>query len=377
MLKPIAVTLLVAGAAFAADPANAVFVLKSSQVAPEAMRDFQTRFPKVACDCIIANESLTAERLKKARLLFLEHPSAAFLDRLKSTALEAIASGTRIVTDVPEMVYRAWGIEPSLPLARRLMPYWDNGGAENMLSFFLAAYQEAGGPKDLIVPPPSEMPKTGVYHPDAPKIFANLTDYLEWYRAAKPGQGKLTAVSFYHTYLGKRDLAYVDSILRELEKQGMAAAGVFGWPHHTLEKVFATPPGDPLKVLLASTLNLAKPEDRAFTEKHNVHIIGLLTTRSSYAEWAESDRGVSPERVQSSLSDPERHGVTEPIMIATTEEGPDGVTRTMPIEERVQMAARRARRWIALSEKANFEKRNWRFSITTILRARAISEPVI
>jgi len=357
MLKRIAVPFLIASAAFAAEPANAVFVLKSSQVAPDAMREFQAKFAKTACDCIIANENLTAERMKKARLLFLEHPSTPFLDRLKGPALEAIAAGTRIVTDVPEMVQRAWGIEPSLPLSRRLMPYWENGGAENMLSFFLAAYQEAGGPKDLSVPPPTETPKTGVYHPDAPKIFANLTEYLAWYRAAKPGQGKLAAVSFCHTYLAKKDIAYVDSLLRELEKQGMAAAGVFGWPHHTLEEVFATPPGDPLKVLLASTLNLAKPEDRAFTEKHNVHIIGLMTTRSSYAEWAESDRGVSPERVQSSLSDPERTGVTEPIMIATTEDGSDGVTRTMPIEERVQMAARRARRWIALSEKPNFEKR--------------------
>src|SRR5258708_31737894 len=44
-------------------------------------------------------------------------------------------------------------------------------------------------------------------------------------------------------------------------------------------------------------------------------------------------------------------------MIATTEDGPDGVTRTVPIQERVQMAARRARRWIALSEKPNFEKK--------------------
>src|SRR5882724_10681745 len=151
MHKPIALFLLVASEALAADQVNAVFVLKSSQVAPDAMREFQARFPKSACDCIIANENLTAERLKKARLLFLEHPSTPFLDRLKGPALEAIAAGTRIVTDVPEMVQRAWGIEPSLPLSRRLMPYWENGGAENMLSFFLAAYQEAGGPKDLSV----------------------------------------------------------------------------------------------------------------------------------------------------------------------------------------------------------------------------------
>jgi cobaltochelatase CobN len=349
--------LLASAAAIAADPPNAVFLLKNSQVAPDAMRAFQARFPRSACDCVIVNETVTAERLKKARVLFLEHPSTPFLDQMKTAALEAVGAGARIVTDVPEMVQRAWGIEPDLRLTRRLMPYWQNGGPENMLGFFLTAFQEAGGPKDLAIAPPIETPKTGVYHPDAPKIFPDLTAYLQWYRAAKPGMGKLAAVSFFPTYLNKGDVAFVDALLRELEKRGLAAAGVFGWPHHTLENVFATPPDDPLKVLLASTLSLSKPEDLAFTEKHNVHIIGILTTRNSYAEWAASDRGVTPERVQSSLSDPERTGVTEAIMVATNEEGPDGVTRTMPIPERVEMAAMRALRWVTLSEKPNFQKK--------------------
>jgi cobaltochelatase CobN len=349
--------LLFATSAVAAEAANAVFVLKNSQVTAEAMSAFQAKVPKSACDCVILNEDLTAERLAQARLIFLEHPTAPFLERLKAAALAAAARGTKIVTDVPEIVQRAWEIEPSLTATRRLLPYWNNGGPANVANFFLAAWQEAGGPRDLVVPPPVETPKSGVYHPDAPSTFANLTEYLAWYRKAKPGLGALAAVSFFPNYLNKRDLEFVDALLRELEKQGLAAAGVFGWPHHTLDKVFATPPGDPLKVLLSSTLSLSKPEDVAFTEKHDVHIIGLLTTRSSYAEWAASDRGVAPERVASSLSDPERTGVTEPILVATTEEGSDGVVRTAPIEERVQMAARRAKRWVTLAEKPNSQKK--------------------
>ncbi len=357
MLKYLAIFFSVGAAALGADQANAVFLLRSSQVAPQAMKAFEARVPKALCDCVIVNESVTTERLKQARVLFLEHPSPAFLARTKAAALEAIAGGMRVVTDVPEILNRGWGVEPSLPLSRCLMPYWQNGGVENILNFFLAAYQEAGGPKDLVVPTPAELPRTGVYHPDAPRLFENLTQYLAWYRKVKPSQGRLAAVSFFHSSLAKGDIAYIDALLRELERQGLAAAGVFGWPHYTLESVFATPPGDPLKVLLSTTLNLTKPEDRVFTEKHDVHIIGLLTTRSSQTEWAKSDRGVSPERIQSSLADPERNGVTEPIMLATTEEGSDGVTMTVPIAERVEAAARRARRWVALSEKANSEKK--------------------
>lgn len=344
-------------AAVAADRPNAVFVLRSSVVAPEALRAFHQKVGDGACDCEIAGDDLTPERMKNAKVLFLEHPSAPLLDRLKPAALEVIGRGMKVVTDVPEIVQRAWGIELSAVMARRLMPYWQNGGMENMVGFFLAAYQEAGGSKELVVPRVIETPKSGVYHPDAPKTFENLTSYLSWYRTTKPGQGGLAVVTFFPTYLNKRDVAFIDALLRELEKQGLAAAGVFGWPHHTLEPVFAAPLADPLKVMLSFTLNLSKPEDRVYLEKQNVHVIGLMTTRDSYEIWAKADCGVTPERIASSLSEPERNGMTDPIMVATSERGPDGVSRTMPITERAEMAAKRAVRYVVLRDRPNAEKR--------------------
>ncbi len=343
--------------ATASEQPNAIFVLRNSQLAPQALRAFETKVGEQACDCMISGEDLTTERLKKARVLFLEHPSVQFLDRLKVAALEAVKNGMRVVTDVPEIVQRAWGIELALPIAQRLMPYWQNGGEENMLGFFLVAYQEAGGPKDLAIPEVRIVPQTGVYHPDARQTFPNLTEYLAWYRKAKPNQGKLAVVTFFHTYLKNRDLVHIDALLHELENQGFAAAGVFGWPHHTLEKVFAIPPDDPLAVSLSFTLGLTKPEDHVFLEKQNVHVIGLMATRDSYQTWAHTDRGVTPERVATSLANPEMNGATDPIMVATTEQSSSGMSQTMPIEERVRMAARRAKRWVSLQEKPNSEKK--------------------
>jgi cobaltochelatase CobN len=110
-------------------------------------------------------------------------------------------------------------------------------------------------------------------------------------------------------------------------------------------------------VLLSFTVSLSKPEDKAYLEKQNVHVIALMTTRDSYAIWAKADRGVAPDRLATSVSEPERNGATDPVMIATTETSADGtLTRTLPIHERVEMAARRARRWVTLSEKPNHEK---------------------
>jgi cobaltochelatase CobN len=358
MLRTLSVCLLFVTPLIAAEPPNAVFVLRNSQIAPVALQAFQAKAGKAACDCVITNETLTAERLKQARFLFLEHPSEEFLERVKPAAVEAIRNGLRVATDVPEVVERAWDTELSLPLLRRLLPYWQNGGDENMLAFFLIAFEAAGGAAGFDIPAPREMPKAGAYHPDATQTFNDLAEYLAWYRKAKPGQGALAAVTFFSSYLHKRDTSFVDALIRELEKEGLAAVGVFGWPTHTLEPVFRTPADDPLKVLLSFTLAISQPGDSQFLEKLNVHTIGLMLSPDSYAEWEKTNRGVRPDRISSSLSDPEQNGATDPLMVATTEPGRDGeLARTAPIEERVRMAARRARRWVTLAEKPNREKR--------------------
>jgi cobaltochelatase CobN len=353
----LALALLAVAPLLPAQKPNAVLVLRNSQVAPAALRAFEAKYGDVFT-CTISNENLSVERLRQAKVLFLEHPSPAFLARLKAPALAAIRGGLRVATDVPDTVQRGWGIEPPLPLLRRLLPYWQNGGEDNLLNFFTALYVESGGPAQLAIAPPREAPKLGVYHPDAPRTFNNLTEYLAWYRTAKPNLGPLAVVTFFSTYLKNRDTGAVDALVGALEKQGLAAAGVFGWPHHTTEPAFAAPADDPPRILLSSTLSLSKPEDAPFLEKQNLHVISWIVTRDSYAVWSETDRGIPADRVATSLSEPERNGATDPILVATTETGPDGaIAITVPITERVEMAARRARRWLTLAEKPNAQKR--------------------
>lgn len=352
-MKALLVLLAVLTACAAAERPRVVIVARSSQVLPQLVRDFPH-----SCDCLLTGEDVGPQRLAEADVVFVEHPSAAFLSRHKKSVQQAVGRGLRVITDVPDIVQRGWGIELSPALARRVLPYWQNGGAENLTSFLVILWQEAGGDKTVAVPPPFESPRQGVYHPDAPKLFQTLTDYLDWYRKAKPGKGALATVNFFHTYLKNGDLAVIDSLLRELETQGLAAGGVVGWPHHTLQTVFQTPPGDPVRVMLSFTLSLSRPEDRSVLERQNVHVIGLTTTRDSYEQWARSERGISPERVASSLAEPERNGATETILVGTTETSASGgAAVTTPIPERVRMAALRARRWVTLSAKPNHEKR--------------------
>ncbi|HEU0119441.1 MAG TPA: cobaltochelatase subunit CobN [Bryobacteraceae bacterium] len=346
-----------AGLAVAQPPVpNAIVVMRPTGAVTAGWKIFQDRYG--AFDCLFSGDDLSPARLANARVLFLDHPSPQLLERLKAPALSAIAKGLRVVSPTPEMVQRGWGVDMDVRLSRRLLPYWENGGPENMANFFAALYVESGGAKTLPVPPPVEMIKTGVYHPDSGKTFPDLAGYLKWYRSAKPRQGGLAVINFFHSNWKNQDMAVIDALIRGLERQGLAAAAIFGWPHYTTRSLYNGPPSDPVRLLLSFTLGLSRPEDRLYLQEQNVHVIGLFTTRDSYAEWEKSDRGVSPGRLATTLSEPERNGATDPILVGTTETTADGsLSRTVPIAERIEMAARRAHRWMTLGRKPNQEKR--------------------
>jgi len=348
--------LALASAVWAAPP-NAVVVVRTSLHAGPALADVKRSLGSARFDCDLAHGDIKTERLKQARILFLEHPEAELLDRLKPAAMEAIRRGLRVASDTPELVKRAWGVDVDAALTRRLMPYYQYGGQSNLRSFFFAIYEEAGGRLASPLPAPEELPREGVYHPDAPRVFADLTEFLAWYRASHPKQGPLAVVSFFHSYFRNTDTGFIDAQLRALEAQGLAAAGVFGWPLHTLGRVFQAPAPDPVQVLLSITLSLSKPEDVPFLRELGVHVINLMVTRDSLEAWAKAEQGVTATRVATSLANPETAGATDPVMVAATETGADGLQRTVAIPERVEMAARRARRWVELRNKPNHEKR--------------------
>jgi cobaltochelatase CobN len=338
---------------------NVVIVLHSSQTMPRALAAFEKDFGADACNCsLLLEEELTPERLMQAKVLFMQHPSSEMLERLKPAATQALTRGLQVATDVPEFLMRGWDAQPSARLTLHVMPYFNNGGEVNMYRFLEVLYEAAGGRLQQPVAPPIQIANRGIYHPDAPKLFPTMSEYLAWYRKAKPHQGALVTVNLFYTYLKDQDTAVVDALLRELEKQGMAAAGVVGSPHSSLASLFDQPKDDPIRVMMMFTLALAKPEDRDLLVKQNIHVIDLMQTRQTRVEWEASNTGVTPDRVNSMLSAPEAYGATEPLLVGTYEGGTKGSPpHVEPIPERVQAAAARAHRWVALAEKSNANKK--------------------
>lgn len=336
-----------------------LLVLHSSRTMPTALAHFRKEVGAAACDCnIVSEEELTPAMLLHARTVFFQHPSQPMLERLHPAATVALQHGLRIATDVPEFILRGWGVEPDKKLTLSILPYWNYGGEANSYALWLLMYKAAGGPATLAVPAVVPVPTRGIYHPDAPRLFADMQEYLAWYRAAKPHQGALVTVNFFYSYLKEQDTAVVDALIRELEKQGMAAAGVVGSPHASLAALFNQPQGDPVRVMMMFTLALGKPEDAALLQKQNIHVIDLMTTRATRRAWEADNKGVTPDRISGSLAMPESYGATEPIMVGTTEGASKGIPPHLePIDERVHAAAARAARWIRLAEKPNADKR--------------------
>ncbi|WP_130392729.1 cobaltochelatase subunit CobN [Cupriavidus agavae] len=268
---------------------------------------------------------------------------------------QAQARGALVFAAPAQNAEDAWGIRIDAAANAQLQPYWDNGGVDNLaaaLAWLVAASQRAAGAPPLAVPPLRAAPAAGIYHPRAAQAFTSLADYLHWYRAARqvPANAPLVGISFYATSYRQRDLAHIDALVDALERQGIGAVPVFGWPVSSLDALLTVDGATPLRVLLALNLTIPRAQDKDWLARHGLHAINLVATRDSAAAWQADVRGIAGERLPLLLTAPERSGATEPILFAT-QEPHDGARASAAVPERVAAVVARVQRWIALQDK--------------------------
>jgi cobaltochelatase CobN len=207
---------------------------------------------------------------------------------------------------------------------------------------------------------PVSQAAAGIYHPKAGRAFASLDEYLAWYRSAgavKP-DAALVGILFYSNNFKFNDLAAIDALVARLERAGVGAVPVFGWPIATLRPLMTVDGQSPLRVMLGFNLGFTQADDMAEFERYGVPLMNMLTTRESLSAWDASGQGITPDRISTQLNSPERAGAIEPLMVATTEKvtGSD-TTRTQGVPERIDAVVKRVQRWLALQDKANADKR--------------------
>lgn len=345
-----------------ADPVRIVAAAGGSPVLAEAKAAFEKQFGTGLIELRNLPEGPSAADLQWGKVLFFFHPEEQMMVGLSAQAQAAQKRGAVFVVTPQYFLPRQWGFTQDKKRADVAEQYWSFGGVENLTNLLAFFYKEGGGAKKLNIAPPTSQAQSGIYHPKAKRPFRDLSDFLSWYEAEKPNPkwksgGPLVALSIYNTNVKQRDLAHVDALLAELERNGIGAYAAYGWPFYSLDSFFTVQGKSPLRLILAFNLGIAKPEDSRWLESHGVHVLNMQISRQSYKEWSEGLRGLLPGNVPSQIATPERASTAEPILVATSETRPDGTTVTQPVAERVEMAVKRCLRWIALQDMPNERKR--------------------
>jgi cobaltochelatase CobN len=351
---------LAACCARAAAPVRIVVLTRLSQSLPDASRLFEARWGADRIVLSYGDASAPPADLDQADVVFAYSLHSEEARSLTPRIQPLLARGVKVLAHWPEGAERHWNLKQDLAQLQAAVDYWNFGGVENMARLLAFLYTRVAGQPGVEVAPPERQLTTGIYHPRAPGPFASLGEYSRWYVEQRlvAADAPRVGILFYHTNLKNRDMAHIDALIGALERRGLGAVAVFGWPPTLCEPLLMGPSGAVVDALFALNLGFAKPDDAAFLARLNVHVIGLMTTKQSRREWLDSPHGVRSDQLALQVSAPERAGATDPITFAATERSADGKTVvSVPIEERIGRAVARAERWIRLRKMSNADKR--------------------
>lgn len=343
----------------AAEPVRIVVLSRLSQSLPDALKLFESRWGKDRIVLSYGDATAPPPDLDQADVVFTYSVHSEEARLLAPRIRPLLARGVKVLAHWPEGAERHWGLMQDLAQLQAAVEYWTFGGAENMARLLAFLHTRVAGRSGVNVDPPERQLTAGIYHPRAVSPFESYEAYSRWYTEQHmvPPDAPKVGILFYHTNLKNRDMAHIDALIGALERHGLGAVAVFGWPPTLCEPLLMTSSGSAVDAVFALNLGFAKPDDAEFLARLNVHVIGLMTTKQSRAEWLESPHGVRSDQLALQVSAPERAGATEPITFAATERSADGKTVvSVPIEERIERAVARAQRWIRLRRASNAEK---------------------
>ena len=277
-------------------------------------------------------------------------------DRLFDKVIEKIDEKIPIIS---------FGLDPALwsfssvsaKIVSTVNAYVVYGGAENTANMIRYIGREVLG-LDYSYEQPRESLWQGLYHPDAVEAFPTVANYLQWYgKKHKHSVGIL----FFRTYWANGDLAIVDSLIRELEKDlDVLPAFCFGMGDKDLG---AKSSGEVIEEYFTgrvdAVINLqsifhagSKEESVQVLKRLDVPVFHPITVyHKSEEEWQEDVHGLSSSEVGWSVALPEFEGLIEPILAGvSSREEMSGTEfeRHQGVEDRIKKVARRVNRWINL-----------------------------
>ncbi len=266
-----------------------------------------------------------------------------------------------------------------------------------MLLYAIKHYAAGERLAKIKVPPPETMPAAGIYHPDAPALFATFEAYRRWYERRRDGvkrqpldPERTIGLLLMRTQIVSDTRRHYDTLIREIEGEGLAvipAISTFMDNREACEKFFVAERGQQpdREGWRLSSKSGALPDGLTRAHKSRVSQIVSLTGFSfvggpamndseaavaflselnrpfrsavsldvqTIETWQESFAGLNPVQAGMQIAIPEIDGATEPFVYGGM---PAGGPEPVALEDRCVRIARRLSRWNKLRTAAREE----------------------
>jgi len=246
-----------------------------------------------------------------------------------------------------------------------LRAYMAAGGPSNVANMVRVALVRTQGWK-LAVERPVAIPEFGAYDARSGVFSTSFDEYRKRYARHRPGR-PWVGIPFYRSNAVSGQVATIAALTEALEARGLNVIPFYGFPSEAAIERFAFDrEGKPLLAAMGALSMKIASNPRTLVpilERLGAPAINLIALNSrSRAEWEASPQGLDILERSWQVSLAEFGGLIAPTVVATKEKFVDAETgleavRDTPVPERVERAAERIARWVALRETRSGDKR--------------------
>ncbi|MDR1162312.1 MAG: cobaltochelatase subunit CobN [Candidatus Accumulibacter sp.] len=249
-----------------------------------------------------------------------------------------------------------------------LRAYTQEGGVENIAAMIKRLLARDFG-FDFEVGPPKVFPREGLWNPRTGKMYERFEEYAADYFKERPeGRGHVwVAIMFYRNMALSGDSPLLQSLTGALEARGFNVLPAFGYPPDALvRKILLSPEGKPRVVAAVSfvfKMGGSPKKTTAALQELGVPAINVISLQNqSQEEWEASPLGLTLSERTWQVAIPELVGAVAPTVVAAKEirrdeESGFEYVLEVPIDERVERAADRVKKWVSLRYELNRNKR--------------------
>ena len=335
-----------------------------------------TVFPLGDLDNGGANLTQILDSIRAADVVLLYQTSDMIWDKINKE-LQHLGKSVPVISLGPDPSF--WihsSVRPEIVAA--CQTYLLNSGDENIKNLLCYIKKEIFH-EDIPVASPIEMPWEGIYHPDAPRTFSRLEDYLSWH-PAKTIQSPWIGILFSRNSWVSGNIDIENKLIRQLENEKMHVIPVFSYGISNDQRGvkgisqciddFFTMNGKPrVDAIIKMVPALISTIQAGNTHKDSPTISGIeqlfrlnvpvfqpiVSSHKTVEQWHES-LGLDMD-IAWAVAMPEFEGVIEPIYIGASCAIPNGDKVREPVDDRCQKIVERVKKWIALKKKPVQDRR--------------------